>query len=280
MIRILFLLIAGLLAGASAKAQQRIVTAGSAASEIVCELGYCDRILATDRTSQYPKTLTNRPSIGYRNNINAEGILAQNPDLIILEQGYVKAEVVQRLQASGRATLLLPQKRTFANTQDNIRQIARALDRSQAGEALIRRMEEEQKALRDLVQTSERRPKVLCVYARGQGNLQVGGGNSAFSGILQLAGCRNAAPGIQGFKPLNAEALILADPDYILFFDSGLRSIGGVEGALDITGVRQTSAGREGDIIAMNGLLLTNWGPRIFQGARELFDLTHPNAQP
>ncbi len=280
MIRTLFLLIASLLAVASAQAQQRIVTAGSAASEIVCDLGFCDRIVATDRTSQYPESLTNRPSIGYRNNINAEGILAQNPDLVILEQGYVKAEVVQRLQASGRATLLLQQKRTFANTQDNIRQIARALDRSQAGEALIRRMQEEQKALRDLVQTSERRPKVLCVYARGQGNLQVGGSNSAFSGILELAGCRNAVPDIQGFKPLNAEALILADPDYILFFDSGLQSIGGVEGALDITGVRQTTAGRKEHIIAMNGLLLTNWGPRIFRGAGELFRLTHPKAQP
>ena len=260
-----------------AMAQDRIVTAGSSTSEIVCALGYCDNIISTDRTSVYPAQLQALPSIGYRNSIGAEGIIAQRPDLVILEEEYVKEALIEQLESTGIKILTVAQERSWESTQERITAIAEALKNKEAGEKLISRVESELDEVKKLVASTDARPKVLAVYARGAGNLQVGGSNSAFS-LLELAGVQNAVPGINGFKPLNTESLIKANPDYILFFSSGLKSIGGVEGALEITGVAQTTAGEKRQIIAMDGVKLTNWGPRVAEAARELFFLTHPEA--
>lgn len=260
-----------------ATAKDRIVTAGSSTSEIVCALGYCDNIVSTDRTSVYPAQLQALPSIGYRNSISAEGIISQRPDLVILEEEYVKEALIEQLESTGIKTLTVAQERTWESTQDRILAIANALHDEQAGEQLITRIENDLAEVEKLVASSETRPKVLAVYARGAGNLQVGGSNSAFS-LLELAGAQNAVPEINGFKPLNTESLIKANPDYILFFTTGLESIGGVEGALEITGVAQTTAGKKRQIITMDGVKLTNWGPRVAEAARELFFLTHPES--
>ena len=256
---------------------QRIITAGSSSSEIVCALGHCDDIVATDRTSTYPEKLQNLPSIGYRNSIGAEGIISQRPDLVILEEEYVKEALVEQLESTDIKTVVVAQDRTWESTRERIQAIATALGEEAAGQQLITNMQSELDELAELVASTEARPTVLGVYARGAGSMQVGGSNSAFS-LLELAGTKNAVPEIDGFKPLNTESLIRANPDYILLFSSGLQSVGGVDGVLDITGVAQTTAGKQHQIIAMDGVKLTNWGPRLPEAARELFSLTHPEA--
>lgn len=259
-------------------AQNRIVTAGSSSSEIICALGYSDEIVSTDQTSVYPAKLQSLPSIGYRSSIGAEGIIAQPPDLVIMEEEYVKEALIEQLESTGIKTVVVAQKRSWETTQERIRAIAEAFSDKQAGEQLIAQIQNELAEVEKLVASSDYRPTVLPVYARGTGNLQVGGTNSAFS-LLELAGVQNAVPEINGFKPLNTESLIMANPDYILFFSSGLESIGGVDGALEITGVAQTTAGKKRQIIAMDGVKLTNWGPRLAEAARELSFHTHPEAQ-
>lgn len=269
------LLLISLVAFNISVAQDRIITAGSSSSEIICALGLCDKIVATDRTSTYPASLQSLPSIGYRTGINAEGIIAQRPDLVIFEKGYVKEDVVSQLKSTNIDVLVVDQEYSFESTKERIRAIAAAVKQKDAGEELIANMTEGLEKLEARVKNSSERPKVLGVFARGPGNMMVAGSNSAYA-IIELAGVEDAVPEIDGLKPLNAEALIKANPDYILFFESGLESIGGVEGALKITGIAQTTAGKKRQIIAMDGVMLTNWGPRLAEAATQLFELTHP----
>jgi len=273
---IVSLLVAGLFQLASA--QDRIVTAGSSTSEIVCALGKCDNIIATDRTSLYPEKLQNLPSIGYRNGISAEGIIAQRPDLVIFEDNYVREDLIKQLQATNINVVVVANESNLESTRNRIRTIAEALNAKKAGEALIGEISSDLSELAAKVEETQFEPTVLCVYNRGRGNMMVAGTDTPFS-IIELAGAKNAVPEISGFKPLNAESLILANPDYILFFESGLESIGGIEAALKITGVEKTTAGKKRQIIALDGVLLTNWGPRIAEAAEQLFQKLHPETQ-
>ncbi|HTJ50129.1 MAG TPA: ABC transporter substrate-binding protein [Cyclobacteriaceae bacterium] len=277
--KILFsIVISMLLFIGSLHAQQRIVTAGSSSTEIVCELGFCDNIVGTDRTSLYPEKVQSLPSIGYRTGIGAEGVISLKPDLVIFEKEYVKEEVISQLQTTGIKTLVVEHTQNIESTKTRIRAIATALKKTAEGEALIKKIEVNLKAAQQKVSTSSAHPTVLCVYARGTGSMMVAGKNTSF-GLLPYAGTVNAAGELDGYKPLNTEALILANPDYILFFTTGLESIGGLEGALQIAGVNQTTAGKKKQIIAMDGVLLTNWGPRVALAVEELFYLTHPEAK-
>ena len=113
-------------------------------------------------------------------------------------------------------------------------------------------------------------PKVLFIYARGAGTQNVAGTDTAANAMIELAGGVNAVSEYTGYKPMNAEAIITASPDYILFTARGLESIGGVEAAAALNGIAQTPAGMNKKIIAIDDLMLLGFGPRTSQGAIEL----------
>lgn len=80
---------------------QKIITLGGTVSEIVYALGMAEQIVATDRTSVYPESLQQLPSVGYRTSIKAEGVLATGAELILAEADYLNADVATQLQAAG-----------------------------------------------------------------------------------------------------------------------------------------------------------------------------------
>jgi iron complex transport system substrate-binding protein len=259
-------------------AQQRVITAGSAITEIVCELGDCDKIIATDRTSLHPEKVQQLPSIGYRNSINAEGILSLKPTLIIAEKDYVEDAVLQQLSASGVKLVIIEKRVNFDDIRKSIEKIAVVLGRQTEGKALIAKNETALAEARSMLQRSTLSPSVLCVYNRGTATVSVAG-KDTFAEILSYVGTKNAIASIDGYKPLNTEALIAANPDYLLMISTGLESLGGIDGVLKIPGVAQTTAGKKKQIIGIESLRLTNFGPRFGETVKELVVLLHPELQ-
>lgn len=258
--------------------QIRIVTAGSVVTETVCALGDCDKIVASDRTSLYPAHIQSLPSIGYRSSINAEGILSLRPDLVIVEKDYVDEAVLSQLRSSRIAIVMVKQQFSFEGAKETIEVIAKALNRNTEGEGLIAKIEGELAEAQSWVAQSKESPKVLGVHNRGTALVNIAG-EKTFTDIFPYVGATNAIKGVKGYKSLNSEALIASNPDYILFFDSGLQSLGGVAGALKIQGVAQTTAGKKKQIIAIEGIKLSNFGPRFGEAVKELTLLLHPEIQ-
>lgn len=256
-------------------AQERIITAGSALTETVCALGDCDKIIASDRTSLYPAHIQQLPSIGYRAGINAEGIIALKPTIVIAEREYVEEAVLSQLRATRIKLVIVDREENWEDTKKFIRQIAIALDRVTAGEKLIAENEVLLADAAALLKNASSNPKVLCVYNRGVSTVSTAGKNT-FGDITQYVGATNAFANEEGYKPLNTEALIASNPDYILMLSSGFESLGGIEGALKIPGVAQTTAGKKRQIVAVDALRLTNFGPRFGETIKELVLLFHP----
>lgn len=258
--------------------QIRVITAGSVVTETVCALGDCDKIVASDRTSLYPAHIQSLPSIGYRSAINAEGILSLQPDLVIVEKDYVDEAVLSQLRSSRVTIVSVEQKYSFEGTKEAIRGIGKALNRNAEAEQLIAKIEGELAEAQSWVAQSKTTPRVLGVHNRGTALVNVAG-EKTFADIFPFVGATSAIKGVQGYKALNSEALIASNPDYILFFESGLESLGGVNGALKIQGVAQTTAGRKKQIIAVEGIKLSNFGPRLGEAVKELTLLLHPEIQ-
>jgi len=61
-----------------------------------------------------------------------------------------------------------------------------------------------------------------------------------------------------------------AQPEVLLLFKSGLQSLGGVDGLLQVPGLAQTPAGQQGHIIGMDGLYLLGFTPRAARAAADL----------
>ncbi|NOT76084.1 MAG: ABC transporter substrate-binding protein [Cyclobacteriaceae bacterium] len=206
-----------ILISVQAQSSDRIITAGSALTETVCALGYCDKIIASDRTSLYPIEIQSLPSIGYRSSISSEGIISLKPSLVFAEKDYVEEAVLAQVRSAGIKIIIIERAYSFEGTKNLIREIATAINRKEEGEKLIKKIEGQLTEATALVKKAKSTPKVLCVYNRGTTSFDVAG-TKTFSDILPYVGGERAINGVNGYKPLNTESMIASNPDYILFF--------------------------------------------------------------
>lgn len=64
------------------------------------------------------------------------------------------------------------------------------------------------------------------------------------------------------FTPITSEALVRAQPDVILMMSEGLESVGGVDGLVEIPGIRETPAGMARRVVDLEDGVLLSFGPR------------------
>lgn len=254
----------------------RVVSIGGSVTEIIYALGAEARLVGTDTSSVYPEAATRLPQVGYMRQISSEGVLSLRPSLVIAAGESGTPEAIEQIRAVGVFVLLLPADHTYEGAKRKIELIARALGVEEKGRDTIARLERETDDARALLPRTNERPRVLIVIARGAGSLSVSGSNTAADEMVRLAGGTNAVTDYEGYKPLTAEAVVNAAPDVVLFPTRGLESIGGIEGALNLSGIRQTAAGMSRRIVALDDLKLLGMTPRTGEAVHELIMLLHP----
>jgi len=248
----------------------RIITLGGPVTEIVFALGAGDRVVARDSSSSYPEAVLDLPDVGYQRTLSAEGVLALNPTLILATTEAGPPEAIEQLQDSGVTFLMLKAADSPEGVYAKIRGFAQALERVDEGEALIAQIQADLAEAQKIAESYAETPRVMFIYARGAGAVNVAGTNTGAHAMIELAGGENAVTEYEGYKPITAEAAVAAAPDVLLLMSSGLESLGGREGLMDVPGIAQTPASEFGRIVDMDGLLLLNFGPRMGEAAKEL----------
>ncbi|UJP65651.1 heme/hemin ABC transporter substrate-binding protein [Mongoliitalea daihaiensis] len=254
------------------KQEWKLITAGGTVSEVVVSLGYLERIIATDITSTFPASLQQLPSIGYRNQIKGEGLMALGADMILAESGYLSEDVLDQLKLAGIQVKLFEKPTSIDGTYRLIQEVAAFLEEPEKGETLLAQVKSEQTLLEEYVKNNPliNPPAVAFIMARGLETVFLAGEETFASEIIQMAGGKPAGTGFKDFIPLTPEAIVGINPDYLLFFDSGLGTIGGKDGVQQIKGANQTKALQNGNILSFDGQYLSGFGPRVAQAALEL----------
>lgn len=245
---------------------QKIVSLNGAVTEIVAALGHEKELVGVDVTSTYPESVTKTAKdLGHVRTISIESIMALNPTLIIGTDKDLSPELLEKIKSSGVKAELFKQEFTPAGTKRLIADVAGVLNHKDFT-ALNEKIDTDLKNVKPLANA----PKVLFIYARGANMLMVSGTGTPVDKVIALAGAKNAVTDFEDYKPLTPEALIKGNPDVILMFDSGLESVGGAAGVLKIPGVDKTNAGKNKKIIALDGGLLSGFGPRLGEAATQI----------
>lgn len=252
----------------------RIVSVNGTVSEVLAALGMAEQIVGTDVTSTYPESLQNKPKVGHNRNLSLEGILSLEPDMLVGTPSDIKPEAIKQLSQAGIAIKLFEQDYTPDGTKQLMREIADSLGKTEQGDAIVQKLDEE---LRDVsaYAGATPKPRVLFIYARGAGTMMVGGTGTPIDEMITLAGGENVAKDLQEYKPLTPEALVKYNPDVILLFDTGMSSLGNMDGVLTVKGVSETNAGKNKKIVEMDGQLLSGFGPRLAVAIDELYHKIH-----
>ncbi|MBD8490614.1 ABC transporter substrate-binding protein [Echinicola sp. CAU 1574] len=255
---------------------KKIITAGGTITEIVFALGHGDEIIATDRTSTYPASMQSLPSIGYRNQIQAEGILSLGPDMILVEEGYLNDDVLFQLQNSGKEVHVFEKPLDKSSSISLIESVGQLFKEEENSKKLVGNLEQDFSRLETLKTKDKRNPEVIFIMSRGPETVFLAGKETFADAIIQLAGGKKSPVDFEGMKPLTPEALAAINPEYILLFESGWKASGGKDGLKAIQGITETEAWKKDQLIAMDGHYLSGFGPRLGKAAIELFEKTHP----
>ena len=267
------------LAASPARAQQktpRIISVGSALTEIFYALGAENLLIGVDTTSLYPPQAKSLPQVGYMRALSAEGVLSLKPTLIMATTAAGPASTLDQLKATGIEIVILPDQYDYDSVVKKIEAVGKATGKVAEGNALIAQGRADMKALADRLSGAPRKPRVLFLMSLSGGAPQAAGRDTAADGIIRLAGGTNAVDGYAGYRPLTPEAVIASRADYILVPRQSVDSMGGVDKVLDQPAIRQTPAGRAGKLLQFDILLLLAFGPRTPQAATELAGALHP----
>ena len=261
---------------ARAQTPPRIVSVGSALTEIVYALGAEGLLVGVDTTSQYPAAAQALPQVGYMRALSAEGVLSLKPTLVIATTAAGPATTLDQLRATGVEVIVLPDLYDYDSVIAKIASVGRVTGKQREAEAMISRGRGDMAALTARLAKATGKPRVLFLLSMGGGAPQAAGKDTAADGIIRLAGGANAIDGYAGYRPLTPEAVIASRPDVVLVTRQTAQAMGGAQAVLDQPALRQTPAGRAGKVLEFDTLLLLGFGPRTPQAALELAMALHP----
>jgi iron complex transport system substrate-binding protein len=257
----------------------RVVSIGGAITEIIYALDEQDHLVARDSTSTFPNEAMALPDIGYMRAISPENVLALKPDLIIANAGSGPPEAVDVLKQASITYVEIPDRFDAQGVDEAIRIVAEALGVTEKGDSLRADVARQFSDIQQNASQMEDRASVLFILSMQSGRVLAAGTNTAADGIIGLAGATNAIHQFEGYKPVNEEAIITANPDVVLMMDrSGDHSMVADE-LFAHPAIQATNAGKSRRLIRMNGLYLLGFGPRTAAAARELATRLYPDAE-
>lgn len=237
-------------------AAERIISIGGDVTEIVFALGVGDAVVARDSTSLHPAAVQQLPDVGYMRQLNAEGILALKPTLVLTTELAEPTLVLKQLEESGVKVVRIPGNTSVEAVAEKIAAIASAVNRSSEGKQLAERYQQQLAA----VANTPLPVKVLFVMSHGGITPMAAGQHTAADAIISTAGLKNAMQGFSRYRPLSQEGVIASAPDLLLVTTDGVRSIGGLEHLWQLPGIALTPAGKNHRVLVVDDMALLGFG--------------------
>lgn len=253
-------------------AEYRIISLDNSATEILYQLELGKFIIGRDSTSKFPIEALQIKTVGDHGKLNNEAILSLKPTHIIINDTIKTEQIKQISGLSNISIITLSSTPNFKTALEKITNLSGEFNKIELGKALCEKITKEYEELevkKNSLKTSPQ--KVLCVYLRGKNSMFILGEDSGAVGLCKTTGAKLCFPDLKSPKPLNTEALISANPDVYIVFTSGLETIGGIEGFLEIPGVSATKGGQNKRVVSVDGQLLNTFGPRTGEAANKMF---------
>ncbi|MGE5663767.1 MAG: helical backbone metal receptor [Deltaproteobacteria bacterium] len=243
-------------------APRRLVSLAPSLTEIVFLLGQEHKLVGVTRYCNYPPQAGALPRIGGVADPDIERIVAAAPDLVLCTTDGNPKEKVRAVEEMG-----IP---CFAVSPQDLYGITTAIERIGALLGVPEKARNEAVALRARAERASQAaagqgPKVLFVLSTSP--VIVAGKGTFLDELIRRTGAGNGAAAYAGRYPrLSTEDLLKAAPDLIF-----LAAMEGVEKfSPEITRWKEIPAFRDGEIVTLDGDLVTRPGPRMVSALEEV----------
>ncbi|EJU9786720.1 heme/hemin ABC transporter substrate-binding protein [Vibrio vulnificus] len=237
-------------------AQERIISAGSAVTELILALHAEQSLIAVDVTSQLPEG-QQLPKIGYHRRLSAEGLLALSPTKLIGSDEMGPAPVLQQLKSTGVDIEVVNTQANVDGLKARIDQIAAILNKPQEAQQLKSLVDQQVQSLKANQPTNQKKKVLFLLIHEGRA-ANVAGTDTTPDAIINLAGAINpAADKITAYKPLSSESMVEMQPDVILVSGRSFEKLGGPDAIIKMMPLlAATPAGQNKQIMTIDGAAL------------------------
>lgn len=249
---------------------QRIVTVGGDVTEIAFALGVGDQVVATDDQAVYPAQAEALPKVGYVRRLSAEGVLATDPDLILISGAAGPEDALEQIRAVGIEVVEMPQAYSIEALIEKVTLVAEAVGEVEAGEELVAEIQANWQAAQAEIAKFEAPPRSLFFTMLREGVPQAAGTETAAHGVIELLGGSNLFASQSGYTPISTEAAVAANPDLILVMTHDAGQNGGLEAMTSSPSISLTDAVRDERVFLVDSVRIMQFGPRLPQAIADL----------
>ncbi|HEX5096115.1 MAG TPA: ABC transporter substrate-binding protein [Acidimicrobiia bacterium] len=259
----------------------RIVPLSGSLAEVVFALGLGDHVVARDVSTTFPEA-EHLPLVTHAHDVSAEGVLSVGATVVLAQPDTGPPEALDQIRAAGVPVVVFDLPTQLEDVSTRIHAIAAALGVPTEGAALAERTQAAIADAQRAIPHDEPPPRVAFLYMRGTAGVYlIAGDGSGADSMIEAAGAIDAGTAMgldKPFTPITSEALVEAAPDVILMTTTGLESVGGIDGLLQIPGIAQTPAGRERRVITQEDGVLYSFGARTPAALATLIGEIHGRA--
>lgn len=243
---------------------QRVISMAPHATELLFAAGGGARVVGAMNYSDYPEAAKSIPLVGSNSQIDMERVLALRPDLIVVWHTGNTARQIAQIESLG-VPVFHSEPRRLAQVAENIERLGRLLGTVPAAQAAAGAYRAK---LAGLEARYGKRPPVTVFYQIWDQPLYTLNDAQIASDAIRVCGGRNVFGGLKVVAPeVSLEAVIAADPEAIM---AGKRYDPANPGLKLWEPYRSMTAVKRGNLLTVDGELLTRPGPRTIDGAQQL----------
>ncbi|QDG39562.1 hemin ABC transporter substrate-binding protein [Alteromonas mediterranea] len=248
-------------------APPRIITAGGSITEIVFALGRGDWVIATDSTSMFPQEAASLTKLGYFRQLSTEGVLAQQPTMLLGAEAAGPSVALEQIAHAGVDVTTFEVDKNLSGLKALVLDIGKKLAASEQAIELIHHIEkkvEQQKArYADKASAFNTPIKALFVVANNDRGITVAGKNTVPQALFDTLGIVNIGSAVEGYKVMDAESVLMQNPDIVNAAGHMLRGKSAKEALCTHHAVATTFAGKHCLVEAMDSSISLGLSPRF-----------------
>jgi iron complex transport system substrate-binding protein len=257
---------------------ERVVATSPTTVETVYAIG--GTLVAHDASSNYPPEVVDLPAVGRAYAPDFEGIVAQEPDLIVADS-INQARFVDQFEALDVPVLMVGAD-SFEQAQTAMRLVGQALGLSDEAELAVEKLEQERVDL--IAQVPDEQVKVLILIMDADRRIYAAKPDTYVGALAKELKAENPAEGLSGaagpypgYVLLSAEQAVTENPDVILTISPAPAPAPKLSDVLkDVPGYSDLDAVTAGNVHELDvDLFLQAPGPRVIEAMRVMFSLLY-----
>lgn len=248
--------------------EERIISLMPSNTEILYALGMGDEMVGVSTVDDYPKAVEHVEKFDAMH-LNYETLLKAKPTLIFAHESMTSQEkLLKRLSDKGIKVVTVKDAQNFEEMYASIDQIGKAVHKEKEANQLEAKIKEDIKQVIDKYHKKLSGKKVLVEVSPAP-EIYTGGKGTMFDDMIHQLGSVNVFHDINGWQPVNSEAIIKRNPDVIIA-TSDLSDEAYKASVEKRGGFSNLNAVKHGAVYTIDTDAISRPGPRIAQGLKEL----------